>query len=96
MKKVLSLFVFAALGAMATDFKGTIVDSKCSTNKAMIDTADCAARCIKRGDSAVLVTAEGTVYKLADQKLVVEHAGHKVTITGKLEGETITVEKVTM
>ena len=38
----------------------------------------------------------GTVYKLADQKMVVEHAGHKVTITGKLEGETITVEKVTM
>ena len=96
MKKVLSMFVCAALSAMAADFKGTIVDSKCSTNKAMVDNADCAARCIKRGDSAVLVTADGTIYKIAEQAKVVEHAGHKVTITGKLEGDTITVESVKM
>jgi len=81
---------------MAEDFSGTIMDSKCSGNKAMRENAACAARCIKGGDSAVLVTDEGKIYKIADQAKVVEHAGHKVTITGSADGDTIKVESVKM
>ena len=33
MKKVLSVFAFCAMGAMAADFSGTIMDTKCSTNE---------------------------------------------------------------
>ena len=58
------------------------MDTKCSTNEKMVDNAACAARCIKGGDPAVLVTADGKIYKIADQDKVVDHAGHKVTITG--------------
>ncbi len=96
MKKVIAGFALCALSAMAADFTGTIMDTKCSTNEKMRDNAACAARCIKGGDPAVLVTADGKIYKIADQAKVVEHAGHKVTITGSLDGDTLKVESVKM
>ena len=96
MKKVLSVFAICAMGAMAAEFKGTIMDTKCSTNKAMVDNASCAERCIKGGDPAVLVTADGKIYKISNQDKVVPHAGHKVTITGTVKGDTIDVQEVKM
>jgi hypothetical protein len=96
MKKVLSVFAFCAIGAMAADWSGTIMDEKCSTNKAMKENAACAARCIKGGQAAVLVTDDGKIYKIADQAKVVEHAGHKVTISGTMDGDTIKVDSVKM
>ena len=96
MKKVLSVFAICAMGAMAADFSGTIMDTKCSTKKEMRDNAACAARCIKGGDPAVLVTDDGKIYKIADQDKVVAHAGHKVTITGTVDGDTIKVDSVKM
>ena len=96
MKKVIAGFALCALSAMAADFTGTIMDAKCSTNKAMRDNAACIARCIKGGEAAVLVTDEGKIYKIAEQAKVVEHAGHKVTITGTVDGDTISVESVKM
>ena len=96
MKKVIAGFALCALSAMAADFTGTIMDTKCSTNEKMRENAACAQRCIKGGDPAVLVTADGKIYKIADQAKVVEHAGHKVTITGTLDGDTLKVESVKM
>ena len=96
MKKVLTVFAMCAMGAMAAEWTGTIMDTKCSGNKAMRDDAACAARCIKGGDPAVLVTDEGKIYKIADQAKVVEHAGHKVTISGTMDGDTIKVDSVKM
>jgi hypothetical protein len=55
---------------------------------------DCANKCIKGGSPAVLVTEDGKIYKIADQAKVVDHAGKKVTISGKLKDDTITVAKV--
>src|ERR1700737_5275531 len=80
--------------AMAAEFKGTIIDEKCSTIAAMKGDVDCANKCIKGGSPAVLLTDDGKVYKIADQAKVVDHAGQKVTITGKLTGDTISVDKV--
>ena len=96
MKKVLSVFVLCAMGAMAAEFSGTIMDTKCSTDEKMRDNAACAAKCIKGGDSAVLITPDGTIYKIADQDKVIAHAGHKVTITGTMDGDTIKVDSVKM
>lgn len=96
MKKLAVVFAFASISAFAADWSGTIMDSKCSTNKAMKDNAACAAKCIKGGDSAVLITPDGTIYKIADQDKVVAHAGHKVTITGTMDGDTIKVDSVKM
>jgi hypothetical protein len=96
MKKVVAVFAFCALSAMAADFTGTIMDAKCSTNKAMRDNAACAEKCIKGGSPAVLVTDEGKIYKIAEQDKVVAHAGHKVTISGTVDGDTIKVDSVKM
>src|SRR3954454_21474277 len=99
MKKVLAVFAFAAVSAMAAEWTGFIADDKCAKDAAKAGAeghAACAAKCVKGGASAVLVTADGKVYKLADQDKVTAHAGHKVTITGKMEGDTIKVDSVKM
>jgi hypothetical protein len=45
----------------------------------------------------VLVTSEGKVFKIHNQdKVVPDHAGHKVTISGKLDGDSIHVDSVKM
>lgn len=87
---VLSLF---ALSALAGDITGYITDAGCGAKQgakaASAAHANCAAKCIKGGAAAVLVTEDGKVYKIAEQAKVVDHAGHKVTISGKLDGDTI-------
>jgi hypothetical protein len=99
MKKVLAVFAFCAMSAMAADWTGYIADAACAGKKedhgASEDHAACAARCIKGGSPAVLVS-DGKVYKIANQDKVVAHAGHKVTITGTMDDDTITVESVKM
>ena len=84
-------FTFAATAAELT---GYITDTKCATAKgakAADDShADCAQACMKKGESAVLLTSEGKIYKITEQAKVTEHAGHKVTITGAVEDGTIT------
>jgi uncharacterized protein DUF5818 len=100
MKKVLAVFAFSAMSVMAADWTGYIVDASCAGKQgakaASDDHAACAARCIKGGAAAVFMTADGKVYKVANQDKVTAHAGHKVTITGKMEGDSITVEDVKM
>jgi len=83
----------AAIG-MAAEFKGFVEDTKCSTNPAMKNDADCAQKCIKGGSPAVLVTEDGKIYKIADQAKIVAHAGMNVTVKGTLKGVTITVDSV--
>ena len=99
MKTVTSLtamFLGLAVSSFAADFKGFVQDEACSTKAAMKGDAACAKKCIDGGAKAVLVTPDGKIFKIADQDKVKAHAGHNVTITGKLEGDTISIEKVTM
>ena len=52
-------------------------------------------RCLRDGDKLVLVTEEGKIYQIANQdKLTEETYGQVVTLIGKTEGETITVDSV--
>lgn len=97
MSKAILAFVLAAgfsTAAMAAEFKGYIIDEKCSAKAAMKGNVDCATMCIKGGSPAVLVTEEGKVYKLDDQAKVVPLAGKQVTITGAVTGDTIKVTSV--
>jgi len=96
MKKVLVVFGFAAISAMAADVTGFVMDKKCSSNKAMVGNEACAKKCIGGGSDAVLATEDGKIYTIANQDKIKEHAGHKVTVTGKVDGDTITVESVKM
>jgi hypothetical protein len=95
------MLVFAlSLVAMAEEWTGYIADAKCASSKgaavAADDHAGCAQACIKKGTAAVLVTAEGKVYTIENQDKVVDHAGHKVTLSGKIDGDKITVDSVKM
>ena len=97
MKKAIvgfGLLAAFALSATAADVTGYVIDQSCADKPAMRGNVQCAQSCIKRGSPAVLVTDEGKVYKFADQAKVVEQAGKKVTVSGKVDGDTITVESV--
>lgn len=101
MKRVVLMFsalALLAVGALAAEFQGYVVDDKCAARQgakaASEKHADCAASCIKAGAKAVLVTSEGQVYKLDDQAKAAPHAGKKVTVSGDLEGETIKVSDI--
>jgi hypothetical protein len=88
------LTLFAA-SAFADEWTGYISDAKCGAKGNSEAHAQCADKCVKGGSAAVFV-ADGKVYKIADQSKVQEHVGHKVTLTGKLEGDTITIDSVRM
>jgi len=87
-----------AMTAMAAEWSGYISDAGCAKKQtAKAGTADhegCAKGCIKRGDKAVLVTADGKVYQIANQDKVVDHAGEKVTLVGEIDADNITVSEV--
>lgn len=95
-KSILMVTLAASLSsvAMAAEFKGFIIDEKCSTNPAMKGNVACATKCIQGGSPAVLVTDEGKVYKISDQAKVTPMAGKQVTITGEAKGDTITVASI--
>ena len=97
MKKAIALLGLAAglsVSAMAADITGYIIDESCSSKAAMRGDVECANKCIKGGSPAVLVTDEGKVYKIANQTKVLPQAGKKVTLSGKLQGDTIQVDSV--
>lgn len=87
--------------AFAGSWTGVISESKCGakhedapTNKA---SESCIKGCIKGGAEPVLVT-DGKVVKIDKQShaKVMDHLGHKVTVTGTLEGNTLTIDSVSM
>ncbi len=94
MKKLLAVFAVCAASAMAADVTGYIMDKSCAGKKAMMGDEACAKRCMERGDPAVLVTEDGKIYQVANQDKVKESAGKKVTVSGKMEGTTITVDTI--
>jgi hypothetical protein len=77
---------------------GYIVDQQCAARgKGMWTNAACVARCIREGDKAVLVTEEGKVYQIANpDKIDTDSYGQKVTLLGKTNGDTITVDSLQM
>ena len=94
MKKLLAVFALCAASGMAADLTGYIMDKSCSTKKEMLGNEECAKRCIGRGDPAVLVTEDGKILAVANQDKVKEFAGKKVAITGKVKGDTVTVDTI--
>ena len=81
-----------SISGVAADFSAYVIDEMCSTKPAPKGYEACARKCLKGGSPAVLLTAESKVYKLDDQAKAVEHAGHKVIVTGTLDGDTIRIE----
>ena len=102
MKRIVIVFgvvlLSASLFAADKTWSGLVADLDCATKGRAKDEshAGCAKSCFgKEGAKAALVTADGTVVKIANLDKVKEFAGAKVTVTGKLEGDTLTVDTVT-
>ena len=97
MKKALGLLGLAvglSVSAMAANVTGYIIDQTCADKPAMRGDVACANKCIKAGSPAVLVTDAGKIYKLSDQAKAVPMAGEKVTVSGKVTGDTIEVASI--
>jgi len=94
MKRMLGVFAVCAMSAMAADMTGYIMDTKCSTTPAMMGNEACAKKCMGDGSPAVLATADGKFYKISNQDKVKAFPGKKVTVTGKVNGDTITVDTI--
>ena len=101
MKKLLATFALSAIGSMsafAGEWSGVITDSKCKHTDASEKSIACVQSCVKRGGEAVFITSDDKMLKIdkASMEKVTPHLGHKVTVTGKVEGDTITIDDVKM
>ncbi len=99
-KLIVSTFTVAAFFAMsatAAEWQGTISDAKCGKGHADASekSIKCVQGCVKGGQAPVLVVGD-QVFKIKNADKVNDHLGHKVTVTGKLDGDTITVDSVKM
>src|SRR5450432_3747030 len=99
MKKTAFTFIgvsLLAFTASAAEMTGYISDAKCAKDPAKVASdshAGCAQACAKKG-SALVFVSDGKVYKIDDQSKIADHAGHKVTIMGKVDGDILTVDSV--
>jgi len=94
LKKFAFVFALATISASAADWTGYVVDSSCAGKKAMWGNEACAKKCISGGAKAVFVTEDGKIYQVTDQDKIKDVAGKKVTISGKMDGDTIAVDSV--
>ena len=97
MKRFTSVALMAmglAAAGMAADYQGFVEDAKCSTMAGMKGNANCAKSCIKGGSAAVLVTSDGTVYKIANQDKITDYAGQNVSVKAELKDGALTVSEV--
>lgn len=97
--------VMNAIPALAAEWKGKISDSNCNAmhadgehgTKKMTDRS-CVEMCVKKGAEYVFVGDKDKVYKIANQNFagLKTHAGHDVTVTGTMKGDTVTISKIVM
>jgi hypothetical protein len=98
MKKVLAVSLFLAFTASMTlaadgSWTGWITDAKCAPKL----NADCAKKCAEKGEKMVFVDSDQkTILQVANQDALKGHAGHHVTLKGKLDNGTLTVSSVEM
>jgi hypothetical protein len=98
----LLIVVAAATSAGAAEqvLVGAIGDSLCGTSHAGMPTKmtdrECTQTCAAKGAQYVLVS-DGKMYKLINHEADLKtHAGHSVTLTGEVKGNTVHVTKVEM
>jgi hypothetical protein len=83
------------VAAMAAEMTGYISDSKCGAKHmdGSAASAKCVESCIKAGATPVFVEGD-KVLKIANPEKVAGHYGRKVTVTGNVDGDTLTVDSI--
>ena len=94
-----NIFLAALLLISATVFAGDPItvtgyvgDDHCG-NKSGPGHSECAKKCVKSGHKPVLVVGE-KVYTVSNPEKLSDFVGEKVKVTGEVNGDTITIEKV--
>jgi len=101
MKLALSLAATLAMGAMGLfgadqTLSGTISDSMCGAHHPSGITAKaCTTGCVKKGAKYVVVVGD-KVYSVANQNApgLAKYAGDNVKVKGTVDGDSITVKKI--
>ena len=98
MKKIVLLafavLVFGSLSfAGSKTITGVVSDSHCGAKHSTAGNAECVEHCVSGGATYVLVS-KGKVYQLDAQDKFKGLGGKRVTVTGKLKGDSITVASV--
>ena len=98
MKKLAIALSFCAVAAFAGEWTGTISDSKCGAAHAdgSEKSVKCAQGCVKSGKAQAVLVSDGKVFKLSDAAKAADHVGHKVTVSGTLDGDTIKIDSLKM
>jgi hypothetical protein len=96
------MFAIASASASDQTWTGEISDEMCGAQHeapaeggAELTHRDCTLACVRGGSKFVLATEE-KVYGIVDQTdpELETYAGAKVTITGELSGDAITIKKI--
>ena len=101
MKKVIAtsgLFLsFFAVGAFAETMNGTIGDEHCGAKHVNAKESDmaCVKKCSEGGAASIFIVGD-KVYKIDNVDAVKGHEGHKVSIDGKVTGDTVHVDSLKM
>jgi hypothetical protein len=94
--RLLVLAPFLGPSLMAQSWDGFISDSQCGYKHSLKSPNQaCIVACIKGGAAAVFVV-DDKVYRIENPDALKNYIGHRVTITGTLDGQTIHVDDVKM
>ena len=96
MKKAGLFLMFAATAAFAGEWTGYVSESKCGAkhNDGSAGAVSCVNACIKGGAKPVLVV-DGKVVMVANTtKIPADLYGKKVTVTGELADEKLTIATI--
>ena len=97
MKKLGFAFLLCAAGMFAGEWTGVVSDSHCGKahSTASAEAEKCVDGCIKKGGEAVLVTGDQVVkMDAASKDKVKPFYGKKVTVTGSLDGDVLSISSI--
>jgi hypothetical protein len=105
---IVSFSILAVQATAAADLTGYVSDAKCAASGAKAKTAaewikpaafeSCVKDCVKSGSEAVFVTEDNKTLKFdaASKERIKAHLGHKVRVTGTVDGGVLTVDSISM
>ena len=79
-----------------TTLTGVVSDAMCAAKHSMssMSAADCTRMCVKGGQGFALVVGDKTYNLRGDSADLDKYAAQKVTVKGKLKGNTVAVDSV--
>jgi hypothetical protein len=80
-----------------TTLTGVVSDALCGAKHSMtsMSAADCTRMCVKGGQGFALVAGDKVYNLRGDSAELDKYAAQKVTLKGKLKGDTVTVDSAT-